>query len=73
MSGNDFLGFPAGATVIVTGAASGIGHAATELLITLGLTVLALDIDKDGLEKLPKHPALHTFPCDTSDRARGEF
>jgi 3-oxoacyl-[acyl-carrier protein] reductase len=72
MSRNDFLGFPAGATVIVTGAASGIGHAATELLITLGLTVLALDIDKDGLEKLPKHPALHTFPCDTSDRAQVE-
>ena len=41
-----------GKTVIVTGAASGIGAAATALFASEGAIVFAADIDVDGGEKL---------------------
>ena len=37
--------------VLVTGAASGIGHAITEFLVEKGETVIATDFIAEGLEK----------------------
>ncbi len=45
------------ASVVVTGAASGIGYATVALLASAGYRVVALDIDEAGLEK-----ALATLP-----------
>ncbi|MFS8102013.1 SDR family oxidoreductase [Lentzea alba] len=41
-----------GKTCVVTGAASGIGRATAELFVELGATVVATDIDADGLATL---------------------
>lgn len=59
----DFLGFSAGSSVIVTGAASGIGAATAQMLCTAGLTVIGVDIDADRLHDLDLGPAFrpHVF------------
>jgi NADP-dependent 3-hydroxy acid dehydrogenase YdfG len=48
----NFLGFPAGAVAIVTGAASGIGLATARDLLGQGVTVIGLDINAAGLAAL---------------------
>lgn len=67
-----FLGFADSAKVIVTGAASGIGQATAGLLTELGLTVIGLDIDQNGLDRLSLGPRFHAHVCDTSNRAQVE-
>lgn len=67
MMQDDFLGFAPSSTAIVTGAASGIGQATAQVLTELGLTVLGLDIDADGLSSLALGERFHPFVCDTSD------
>ena len=59
----DFLGFPAGSSVIVTGTASGIGAATAQMLCEAGLTVIGVDIDADRLHGLDLGPAFrpHVF------------
>lgn len=52
-------GLPAGGTVVVTGAASGIGRATTLRLNTAGVVVVAVDVDVDGLD------ATHAAALDT--------
>lgn len=56
-------------TVIVTGAASGIGAAQAEKFIAAGSTVIAVDNNKDGLKKLEtkcNSGLLHTLVGDVS-------
>jgi len=61
-----------GKTVIVTGAASGIGRALCHLLASAGARVHALDFNAAGLELLAKEcpgpGALHTASLDVRDR-----
>jgi NAD(P)-dependent dehydrogenase (short-subunit alcohol dehydrogenase family) len=59
---NDILGY-AGRTVVITGAASGMGEAAARRLVELGAEVWALDI---GEVKVPVAKAIRT---DMKDRA----
>lgn len=55
-------------TVVVTGAASGIGRAVGVLLATRGDRVIAVDRDADGLETLSRaHPELHPVCVDLRD------
>jgi NAD(P)-dependent dehydrogenase (short-subunit alcohol dehydrogenase family) len=49
VSGQVMLGFPAGETVIVTGAASGIGRSTAINAAAVGLTVAAWDLNADGV------------------------
>lgn len=49
---------------VVTGAASGIGRAVVERLVSEGVDVLAVDINKSGLESLD--PAIRTLSVDVS-------
>ena len=60
-----------GKTVIVTGAASGIGAAATALFASEGAIVFAADIDVDGGEKLAADTAgdVRFAQCDVCDPA----
>jgi NADP-dependent 3-hydroxy acid dehydrogenase YdfG len=62
-----------GRTVVVTGAASGIGRALCHLLSTAGATVHAIDFNVAGLELLKKEcpgpGALHIASLDVRDRA----
>jgi NAD(P)-dependent dehydrogenase (short-subunit alcohol dehydrogenase family) len=58
----DVLGYN-GKSVVVTGAASGMGRAATQLLVELGAEVTALDI------QLTTAPARRTLRIDLRDRA----
>lgn len=65
-----------GKTALVTGAASGIGRACAIRFAELGASVLAVDIDADGLQQLSDdhQPAtgsgrLVATPCDLSDLA----
>lgn len=53
-------------TILVTGAASGIGRAAAERLAEQGATVIAVDRDEKGLESL-RHPAIECRRCDIGD------
>lgn len=52
MTSNNFFGFDPDATVVVTGAASGIGRATAVLAAELGLSVAAWDLNGPGLELL---------------------
>lgn len=57
-------------TVIVTGAASGIGRATTGALLDAGWQVAAVDRDAEGLAKLRAdtgRPQLHTIAADLRD------
>jgi 3-oxoacyl-[acyl-carrier protein] reductase len=57
-------------TIIVTGAANGIGKAISIKLHHGGATVLACDKDADGLIKLAQeYPAIKTFPVDITHHA----
>lgn len=54
---------------IITGAASGIGRATAHRFAEEGATVLAVDINADGLaETADGQPAIHTETADISDR-----
>ena len=55
-------------TVLVTGAASGIGHALARGFLKDGATVLAVDRDAEGLEPLAMKGAI-TLRVDVSDPA----
>ena len=60
---------------IVTGAASGIGRACAQRFVEEGATVLACDIDVDGLEQLAVETSeglLHTVLCDVTKRSDAE-
>lgn len=54
--------------VLVTGAASGIGKATTELLLAHEHDVCAIDIDEDGLTSLPD--TVETYQADVADDER---
>ncbi len=54
-----------GAFAIVTGAASGIGRATAARLAREGATVVATDVDGDGLASLAReHDAISAIPGD---------
>lgn len=55
---------------IITGAANGIGKAVAEKLLQEEITVLACDIDEEGLAGLKKQfPAIHTFCFNITDHS----
>ncbi len=58
--------------VVVTGAASGIGLAVTEMLLERwpGVVVGAIDLEGDPLTELGSHSGVAAVPCDVSDRAQ---
>ncbi len=62
-----------GRTVLVTGAAGGLGRACAELFLTTGATVVACDLDSPRLEvvgaELAAHGRVHTVGLDLSDLA----
>lgn len=62
---DDVLGYE-GKTVVVTGAASGMGQAAAEILVDLGATVTALDINPTTV------PVARTLQVDLRDRVNIE-
>ncbi len=55
--------------VVVTGAAGGMGSRVVERFLANGDTVIAADINKDGLTKLDKDPKLTTIVADVSKEA----
>lgn len=56
-----------GQTVLIAGAASGIGRASALALLETGATVLAMDIDEAGLAQLTRHPRLLIARVDIAD------
>lgn len=55
-------------TVLLTGAAGGLGHALTGKLIERGAHVIAVDKDKTALKELEGHfPDIETICCDLTD------
>src|ERR1700727_649338 len=58
---------PEGSAAIITGAAGGLGSATVTTLLEAGISVAAVDIDEQGLERLAKaHPG-QPLECVTSD------
>ena len=53
-----------GRVIFVTGAASGIGRATLLLFLRKGYRVVGVDIDAEGLRKLPQSDRLHTIVAD---------
>ncbi len=55
--------------VVITGAANGMGRLLTERFLSLGATVAAWDIDREGLRSLEEQSGtrLLTYVCDVSD------
>ncbi|MFO1115096.1 MAG: SDR family NAD(P)-dependent oxidoreductase [Beijerinckiaceae bacterium] len=51
-----------GKTIIITGAAQGIGRAATELSVALGARVAAVDLNSEGLKSLADGAPDRIFP-----------
>ena len=56
-------------TVLITGAASGMGRLATERALARGQQVLAWDVDETALASLPQTPGLHRARVDVRDHA----
>ncbi len=57
-------------TVIVTGAAKGLGREIVNLLIEKEANVLALDKDQQALDQLPERERLHKYVLDLLDDAQ---
>ena len=57
MDNSNFLGFPPGAAVVVTGAASGIGREIARVAARVGLSVSAWDVDGAGVARLAEELA----------------
>jgi len=57
----------AGKKIVITGAASGIGRAAAELMVTEGASVLIADLDGDATS----NTAAETSRSEVGDRAVG--
>ena len=58
-----------GKTVMIAGAASGIGSATVSACLAAGAKVLAMDIDAAGLSALPRDERLQLSTVDISDSA----
>jgi 3-hydroxybutyrate dehydrogenase len=57
-----------GRTALVTGAASGIGAAVARRLAADGATVLAVDLNEEGVKALARDvPGVEPLACDLSD------
>ncbi|MDG2002479.1 MAG: SDR family oxidoreductase [Novosphingobium sp.] len=72
-----FLGFPKDTTIIVTGAASGIGEALAKLAARQGLAVAAWDLTEDGARATAEAIAgeggtARAYGLDVSDRSQVE-
>jgi NAD(P)-dependent dehydrogenase (short-subunit alcohol dehydrogenase family) len=59
-------------TVVVTGAASGIGRAVAELFRERGVNVVAVDLDAAGLAALARDPGVVTLTGDTAAERTNE-
>jgi NAD(P)-dependent dehydrogenase (short-subunit alcohol dehydrogenase family) len=56
-----------GKTAVVTGAATGIGHAIAERLAAEGASVLVADVDEDGVRSTAAELRAEPHVCDVSD------
>ncbi|MGM2783155.1 SDR family NAD(P)-dependent oxidoreductase, partial [Bacillus cereus group sp. Bce022] len=56
-----------GKTVLVTGAAQGIGSVVAKMFLDRGATVIAVDQNEEGLNKLLTEIHMKTFCLDVSD------
>lgn len=72
MSSNGFLSFSEQATVLVTGAASGIGLAVAQTLVSQGVRVVGLDINAEGIAAAARDGRFSGYVVDTGDRAAVE-